>query len=525
MSIFNRTKRKIVPLAYYLDYDGDEENKENDIDMKLANPDDFPEAYFDKMILMVRRLHQMGVYEEEEIVRYNIPKVVELLEESDLLSNISITAFDTAGVVFGEKYAGWIYRGENKKGKDLYYKVPFQLLFYHSRKKDNYFICKTRDGMDLKQNEVSISNKEDRELNIRNTKCMNLNEKDMEELKLTYNILFMYIKIQILLKTDKFGYTDFSEKIGALFISEAEREAFISYAKQYFSLSMDMEEFYLAYESDTFKDFLYELLGRDFYAEDLDASYDDILKWAEERTETSIKIKNKYSDRFEFLKEISGIIARKGYYLYFLIKEERLWGTHLLLSKDSNIQERDSRFSYEIISFKDVAERYADDLCNESKIRGIAKEFYRIIGVEDVEDMMMKIKGDRVLDFELLKRGYLSAVLMEVDEDIYYILGKILERYGLRDLIEETSSNGIVLDEKIFSEQEGVNPEDRARLYADLIRQRGKALYSLEAGDYLYFGIIENNVQTKGKFKGIMEKLLNEGEIEYYTVFDSSYPE
>ena len=53
----------------------------------------------------------------------------------------------------------------------------------------------------------------------------------MKELKDSFSILFMYIKMNILLKMKKLGYLDFIEK-----------DEFISYAKQYFALSIDKEK-------------------------------------------------------------------------------------------------------------------------------------------------------------------------------------------------------------------------------------------------------------------------------------------
>ena len=69
--IFNQTNRKAIPLVYYLNYEQNGEYiEENGNDVTLANPDDFPEELFVKIIIMTKRLHEMGVYEEKEIVRF-----------------------------------------------------------------------------------------------------------------------------------------------------------------------------------------------------------------------------------------------------------------------------------------------------------------------------------------------------------------------------------------------------------------------------------------------------------------------
>lgn len=90
----------------------------------------------------------------------------------------------------------------------------------------------------------------------------------MKELKDSFSILFMYIKMNILLKMKKLGYLDFIEK-----------DEFISYAKQYFALSIDKEKNLLAYVLLSFKDFLSELLIRNNYSTSFFTSYADIIKW------------------------------------------------------------------------------------------------------------------------------------------------------------------------------------------------------------------------------------------------------
>lgn len=51
-------------------------------------------------------------------------------------------------------------------------------------------------------------------------------------------------------------------------------------------------------------------------------SYADIIKWIEERTNIKIDIQKEYHDHIEFIKDVSNILVSKGYYLYFLIKED-----------------------------------------------------------------------------------------------------------------------------------------------------------------------------------------------------------
>ena len=525
--IFNKTNRKIIPLSLYLGYEQDgEDTEKNGKDMTFANSNDFPEELFDKIIIMTKRLHEMGVYEEKEIVRFIIPKILEALKAGEILSGVSISSFDTIGVVFGENYAGWLYKGETKKGNEILYKVPYQLIFYHSKKEDNYFICKTKNGLELRQNKVSVTNSDDKEHIIKNTKSINLTKMGMKELKDSFSILFMYIKMNILLKMKKLGYLDFMEKIAEFFCSSMEKDEFISYAKQYFALSIDKEKNPLAYVLLSFKDFLSELLIRNNCSTSFFTSYADIIKWIKERTKIKIDIQKEYHDHIEFIKDVSNILVSKGYYLYFLIKEDFFHKTSLLIGKQKGIFENNSNFSYEITSLSDdLIEHYIEDISRERKIRELAKRFYQIINIVDIQSMMMNIIGNRVLDYALVKNYYLSVVYSDEDMNIYNILGKLLSKYAMPDLIKNTTAFDATLDNLYFLEFESVNPVDRTILYADLIRQNKKLLYSLEVGDYFYLGIIEDNIEIKKSFIECMNNLLEMKEIENYVIYDSKNKE
>ena len=525
--IFNKTNRKIIPLSLYLGYEQDgEDTGKNGKDMTFANSNDFPEELFDKIIIMTKRLHEMGVYEEKEIVRFIIPKILEALKAGEILSGVSISSFDTIGVVFGENYAGWLYKGETKKGNEILYKVPYQLIFYHSKKEDNYFICKTKNGLELRQNKVSVTNSDDKEHIIKNTKSINLTKMGMKELKDSFSILFMYIKMNILLKMKKLGYLDFMEKIAEFFCSSMEKDEFISYAKQYFALSIDKEKNPLAYVLLSFKDFLSELLIRNNCSTSFFTSYADIIKWIKERTKIKIDIQKEYHDHIEFIKDVSNILVSKGYYLYFLIKEDFFHKTSLLIGKQKGIFENNSNFSYEITSLSDdLIEHYIEDISRERKIRELAKRFYQIINIVDIQSMMMNIIGNRVLDYALVKNYYLSVVYSDEDMNIYNILGKLLSKYAMPDLIKNTTAFDATLDNLYFLEFESINPVDRAILYADLIRQNKKLLYSLEVGDYFYLGIIEDNIEIKDNFIEYVNNLLEMKEIENYVIYDSKNKE
>ena len=122
--------------------------------------------------------------------------------------------------------------------------------------------------------------------------------------------------------------------------------------------------------------------------------------------------------------------------MYFLIKEDLFHKTDLLIGKEKYISENNSNFSYEITGIsKDLTERYIGDISRERRIRELAKNFYQTIGVENIQTMMMNITGSRVLDYELMKKYYLSVVCSDDDMDISNILGDLLAMYNIPDLI------------------------------------------------------------------------------------------
>ena len=345
----------------------------------------------------------------------------------------------------------------------------------------------------------------------------------MKELKDSFSILFMYIKMNILLKMKKLGYLDFIEKIAEFFCSSMEKDEFISYAKQYFALSIDKEKNPLAYVLLPFKDFLSELLIRNNCSTSFFTSYADIIKWIKERTKIKIDIQKEYHDHIEFIKDV---LISKGYYLYFLIKEDFFHKTSLLIGKQKGIFENNSNFSYEITSLSDdLIEHYIEDISRERKIRELVKRFFQIINIVDIQSMMMNIRGNRVLDYALVKNYYLSVVYSDEDMNIYNVLGKLLSKYAMPDLIKNTTAFDATLDNLYFLEFESVNPVDRAILYADLIRQNKKLLYSFEVGDYFYLGIIEDNIEIKDNFIEYVNNLLEMKEIENYVIYDNKNKE
>ncbi|MDO4790842.1 MAG: hypothetical protein Q3998_07765, partial [Porphyromonas sp.] len=269
---------------------------------KLADSKDFPKEFFDNIILMTKRLHKMGVYPEEEIVCFSIPKILEILKSKGILSGVSLSTIDTAQVIFGENYAGWWYKDEKQNPSSLYL-TPFQLVFYHSKSPDNYFISSTKEGLDLRQNKVSVTNIHDVANNIRKTKSIKLGIKGMAELKSAYHLLFSHLKYQMLLKMNKLGYVSFIEKIANSFCPLESKEKFISYAKQYFALNTEKaEEYPLAHEELSFEDFFYTLLKKKSIGVILKkSSFIDIIKWIEERTGITFSASPIYSDHFDLL--------------------------------------------------------------------------------------------------------------------------------------------------------------------------------------------------------------------------------
>lgn len=515
--IFKKTERDLLPIAFYA---------ENKVMGKLADEKDFPTEYFENIILMTKRLHKMGVYPEKEIVRFSIPKILEMLESGGVLSGVSLSTLDTAQVIFGENYAGWWYKDEKQNPPSLYM-VPFQLVFYHSKKPYNYFLSLTKEGLDLRQNKVSVTNVHDVANNINKTECINLGIKGMAELKSAYHLLFTHLKYQMLLKMSKLGYLSFIDKMASYYSPSESKADFIAYAKQYFALNTEkMDEYPLARDKKLFfGDFFYTLLAKKSIGMVLERhSFADIIKWLEERTGVIFDAKRMYSDHFDLLCHALDIIRPKGYYLWFLLKDETLADTMILLTQEKEISKIGANLGFELVPFsEDLMTRYSGEISHEKEIRTIAREFYSAIGVHDLDGMMMSIVGTKVLDWQLYKNNYLIFSDDDNDINIKYMLCELFSKHGLPDLIEKYSNNGLTLDEIFFQDHEDINPYDRIILYADPIRTEGKLLFSLETGDYDYyqFGIIEDTPEAKARLAASMNQLIECGELERYVLFDT----
>lgn len=514
--IFSRTtKREFLPIAFYSEYK---------IMGKSANPKDFPKEFFDNIILMTKRLHKMGIYTEEEIVCFSIPKMLEMLELKGILSGVSLSTLDTAQVLFGENYAGWRYKNEEESPSSLYL-TPLQLAFYHSKKPDNYFLSLTKEGLDLRQNKVSVTNRHDVANNLRKTKGIKLGIKGMAELRAAYHLLFTHLKYQMLLKMNKLGYLSFMENITAHFCPTEDQEGFISYAKQYFALNTEKrEEYPLAHDALSFQDFFYTLLVRQSLGITLRKhSFAGIIEWLEKRTNMVFNTQKVCSDHFDLLNHASDILKQKGYYLWLLIKDNLLEETMILLTQEKHLSKIETNLGFELVPFSaDLIGRYEEDIRHERKVREVAKEFYNAIGVYDIDNMMMNIIGTKVLDWQLFKNDHLMFFDSDNDIGIEYLLDALLSKHGLSYIVEEKSNDGFTLDEIFFQDHEDVNPYDRVILYAGPIRKKGYLLFSLETGcDMYHFGIIENTPEAKRRLINSLNKVMGCDEFENYVIFDT----
>ncbi|MDO4790637.1 MAG: hypothetical protein Q3998_06705, partial [Porphyromonas sp.] len=180
-------------------------------------------------------------------------------------------------------------------------------------------------------------------------------------------------------------------------------------------------------------------------------------------------------------------------------------------------------FGFELVPLsEDLKISYNEEICQERKIRKVAREFYRAIGIDDIDTMMMNIVGDKILDWQIYKNNYLAFFDSDNDIDVECLLYELLSKHGLPDLIEESSGDNFTLYEKFFREDEEVSPYDRVILYADSIREKGKLLFSLESGVDIYqFGIIEDTPEAKMRLCNSMDKVIECDEFESYVIFDS----
>lgn len=510
LSIFKNPSRDLLPLMYYA---------KNEPMGNMVSEKEFSRALADNIILFCQRLHEMGVFEEDRIVCFDIDGMLDMLSQWGALDGVRINSFDRAQVVFGKKYAGHWY--ENQESQPyIQYMVPEQIVFYHSKKEDNYYLSAIGDGLDLTTNKVSVSNLEDNRKLIGKGSAVKLREKEAEELRTSFHILFSYLKYKILINADKLGYNAFVEKFVKCFCSSQSAIVHTDYAKQFFSLNTEKKEIYpLAYRDFTF-DVFFEHVTR-IYDMGIFAGSASLKKYAKWLRDTySILMDDRaYDNSFDLLSAANVELEKKGKAIYFWRFSENFSEDKILIGeKDMDLS---NKIGIKIIPFgADLKAQYAERIADERKVREVARAFYKAIGVQNVEELMRNIHGFEVLDGALYDPSYALNIDWK-GEDLSYILEEFFTTHGMKDLVEALSINGKTIDEQRFGDDDEVSPYDRVVLYAEEIRHRGKLLVHLDTNSDAYdFVLIDHDEKSKRRFAEVADRVIALGEFSSYRILE-----
>ncbi|RRD95217.1 hypothetical protein EII17_04025 [Clostridiales bacterium COT073_COT-073] len=548
-NIFHKPTREVKPMAYY----ASEEPMG-----RLLNENEFSKDIAQNIILFCLRLHEMGVYEEDKIITFDVQGMLKMLAEWEVLQGVSISEFTTAQVVFGEKYAGYWYE-DRESQPYIRYLVPEQIVIYHQDKAENYYLSLLDSGIDLCQNKVAISNMTSvRQMEVAaqqifsfagtlplktqaggvtdakqqdftgaDTRLIhkviypaNLSAKAGDELKTVFHILFLYLKYKILIRANKLGYYTWLENFTNNFCRPQLSPAFIDYVKQYFSLNSEKKEFYpYAHWHLSFFDFLERLLAE--YKVGFSGWEVSLKKYADYLLgEHHVNLnKMAYESIFEFLTAADKELKKIGKCIYIWNRSKNFRSNLILVGKET--ANGLNQFGIDLIKLEDIPRfEYHQYIENEHKIRQMASEFYALIGVKEVADLMLKIRGDIVLDSTIYSEGYIAY--FDWDEDSFYeMFYDFLGRHGLEHLIDALSVDGRTIDEQRFTEDEEVSSYDRIKLYAPEIKRKGKLLIFLNTGSGSYeFALINSSKATKQRMTELLEELMQIGEIEDYEIME-----
>lgn len=491
---FKPVKRDILPVLYY---------RENKASGSLADPEAFSKEIWDNIFLMINRLHQGGIFKEDKIISFSIPKVLEKLKGWGLLEDIFLSEFDTVDLVFGEGYAGFYYEDPSVTPPAVYL-FPKQMVFYHQKKPGNLFMCFAEGKLDLKENEVFSKGKSiDEQIAV--TRKASLGIKRKAELKTAFHATFIYLKYLSLHLMEK-KYQEPIEKFLSCFVPGGKREELKAYIKQYFSLNTEKKKDYpLAYLELSFDEFVMKLLEEKDLILDLEeSSFYDLYSWMEGRLDERLERKA-YESHFDVLRELAHRVEMRGLHLY-LLGDGAFMERSLLLARDRDY--RGTLFSDQLIHFsRDLEEELSNECEDEKMIRDYVKVLYPLLGVSDLYGAMMKISGMEVFSNWLYEEDNL-AYLDWKEEEISFALHGLLEKHGLASLLESCT---------FFESDPLYNGMGEL---AEKIQEHGKELVIFAFWDDGYhFGVIDRDVKSRESFKQIMEELTSLGEVESYLLW------
>lgn len=516
MGIFSKlrkTEREFAPLMYY--------GKDEPLGEFLAE-DEISKDIAKNIILFCQRLHEMGILPEEEIVRFTVKGMIDMLVQWEVIEQIEIPDFDIAQAVFGKEYSGMWYRDKEEEPYRQYL-VPHQIVLYHSKRKENYYLSLLSEGLDLCKNNVSVSDKEASSKKIGKGKKAKLNPDEMKQLKAGFSVLFMYLKYRVMINSQKLGYITFIEQFPQKFHITNRAEEFIAYAKQYFLLNSEKKGVYhLAHSDFGFAKFI----GNLSYVFDVGMDYGKTpfktyFRQLEEIAQIKLNKQN-YESSFELLAAANQELEKVGKTLYVLSSNEENIDDIVLIGNEN--YELGDKIGLDIIKFdSNLEEKYCEIIESEKNIRELGREFYENIGVKNIEDFMSEIKGNCVLDGALYHRNYILS-LDYYEYNILDLLYDFFHELGLTDLAEKLNGDDKTIyagELNEYNELDEISGYDQVIAYAEEIRKRGKLLVYLETEyDYYEFVLIEDSLSAKNRFIIAADKVVERGELISYSIFD-----
>lgn len=510
-SRFGKTDREYMPLMYY---------GSNEALGEFLDDTFIPGDLLRNIILFSQRLHEIGVFPENDIVRFNIKEMIKTLQKWEVISRVEVDDFDLAQVVFGRDYSAFLYRGREEE-PSYKYLIPHQIVFYHSKKKENYYLSFLSEGIDLCKNVVSVSDREQSVKKIGKGGKARLNSDQMKQLQSSLSILFMYLKYKLLIHVQKKNIFLLLENFSKKFHLDPKREEeFASYCRQYFALNTEKKENYpLAHQEIAFSEFLGRLSVLFKIGVEINGgSFEKYSELAERISGLRMR-RGHYDSSFAFFSELNSELKKLGYALYFC----SLYGVyrdHVVLIGDE-AQRFENIPGLEIIKFEPaLRERYRESIELERNIRRVAAEFYESIGGKDVEEWNYRIEGSCVLDAALYQNSNILC-LFAYEEDFLERLGKFFEVAGLTTLAENLNEAGDMICEAALDGDAGAFFYDLVLSYAEDIKKNGKLLVYLDSDyDTYEFALIEKNLNSRYRFIHVAERMIEMGELFSYKIFD-----
>lgn len=539
-----KKKRDYIPIMYY---------KANEAKGEVLSEEDFPLAYMDKMLLIVRRLHDLGFIENKKFMFYSLPKIMDALEKAGVTSKLPpLKELDTVGIVFGRNYANWWHRVE----EGGLYLIPVQLVLYHEKKGETYFISKllnpnaavfkTEEGaggdlggsdnskndeleyiLDLCSVKTKYSNKDDVETIAARALRPTPNARLLNEMKIAYHLTFGYLKFFFLTKKAALGYKDFISWIEA---HVRKPEVVALELTQYFSINTESQA---ARYDISFEDLLLAELS--FHEDGLalwNSSPKEVLDWLKKHgadklpsdSETSASDLKPFH-RLEIFRDFQSGLREQSLSLWVASKKNNDITCVLIVIKEGSSVEsgmiRDAKGSeFQIpqgLGIEEfgphLIEKQSYLLDREDMIRALASTLYPLIGVSNLDKALHNIDGTLVLDDYLYREGYVVALDAE-EEELNFGLARLLEASGLFELAEKIECGEIAPEPPAYSSDQANNKEayitllHRMAPYAPLLKKHGKVLCHLDLFDELFrFVLIDDDDKVQSKLNELLKEI------------------